>query len=438
VQEEDEEGHEGAHEVQEEGKEAAPLNVNVAALISGLFLRHGDPVSRKRVLITTAMAALGSLGLASTSEAAFPVAVNGKVAYARYQDPNPSYDVWLANPDGSGQVNLTNTPTIGEGQPAFSPNGRTIAFSGCDDVQCDIFVMQADGSGRVRLTNTPTLNESYPTYSPDGRQLAFERDLMPGPGYFSDLFVINTDGSGEVHLTNTAGPTSEGSASYSPDGRRIAFHRCNNDSEICTISVINSDGSGFSTLTAGSGIGGEVVPSFSPDGGRIGFVRDYEVFVMNADGSGQINLTNTPMPGGQEGEPAFSPDGRLISFERFLPASVDIFTMTADGSSQINLTNTGLPDRPNEYASDWQYVYRCGGRPATIVGDDGPDKIKGTKRVDVIVANGGKDRVFGRGGRDRICGGKGRDKLIGGAGRKDLCSGGGGRDSGKGCETGKL
>ena len=66
----------------------------------------------------------------------------------------------------------------------------------------------------------------------------------------------------------------------------------------------------------------------------------------------------------------------------------------------------------------WQSLQRCGGRAVTIVGDDGPDKLKGTKRADVIAAFAGKDTILGRGGNDRICAGKGKDKIVGGGGRR--------------------
>lgn len=69
----------------------------------------------------------------------------------------------------------------------------------------------------------------------------------------------------------------------------------------------------------------------------------------------------------------------------------------------------------------------CRGRPATIVGTAGKDRIRGTAKADVIVALGGNDVVKGRGGNDVICGGAGKDKLDGGAG-KDVLVGGPGKD----------
>ena len=79
---------------------------------------------------------------------------------------------------------------------------------------------------------------------------------------------------------------------------------------------------------------------------------------------------------------------------------------------------------------------RCDGKPATIVGTSGRDKLRGTRRADVIVALGGNDSVRAGPGNDLVCGGDGNDRLAGGPGAdrvtgnhgKDLLSGGPGRD----------
>jgi Ca2+-binding RTX toxin-like protein len=81
-------------------------------------------------------------------------------------------------------------------------------------------------------------------------------------------------------------------------------------------------------------------------------------------------------------------------------------------------------------------VLRCAGRRATIIGTAGRDRLRGTRRADVIVALGGNDRVVALGGNDVVCGGAGDDRLSGGAGRdalrgergRDRLLGGSGRD----------
>jgi Ca2+-binding RTX toxin-like protein len=86
------------------------------------------------------------------------------------------------------------------------------------------------------------------------------------------------------------------------------------------------------------------------------------------------------------------------------------------------LTNTPAP--ASESDPDFESVYVCGGRRATSIGTNSGEKLKGTKRADVIVGNGGNDKIKGKGGNDRICGGAGKDKLVGGKGAKDRCVGG--------------
>src|SRR5512139_251113 len=82
----------------------------------------------------------------------------------------------------------------------------------------------------------------------------------------------------------------------------------------------------------------------------------------------------------------------------------------------------------------------CSGKPATIVGTDGADKLSGTPAADVIVALGGNDKVSGLAGNDTICGSAGKDTLNGGKGNdtllgeagKDTLKGGAGKDKLKG------
>ena len=121
----------------------------------------------------------------------------------------------------------------------------------------------------------------------------------------------------------------------------------------------------------------------------------------------------------------------------------NIFWTNARGIGRANLDGSG-PNyglisgvtQPNGIAVTPAPARTCAGRQATIVGDDGADRLSGTPHADVIVGRGGDDRVNGGGGDDLICAGSGDDRLTGGAGRdqlrggtdKDVLLGGGGRD----------
>ena len=359
---------------------------------------------------------------------AHPPAGTGRMLITRDSDPTATFnaDIYSMNADGSNRVNLTPGRPGLQQSPAISPDGRLIVFR--EDVNPapavvdgDIFVMGVDGSNLVNITAGNSLNDGTPTFSPDGRSIAFARDLDPAALTSNfDIFVMGVDGSNQVDLSAGAPSSFDVSPDFSPDGRRIVFARDfvpGNPIESGIVSM-NIDGSNATALT--SGTPDDDGPAFSPNGRRIAFSRapQDQLHLINPDGSGLVNLTPTFLD--EALDPSWSPDGSRLAFD---DDNQDVYVLNADGSGLTNLTSDG------EGNSDpsWEYVYRCAGRRATIVGDDGPDKIKGTKKADVIVANAGKDKIRGRGGNDRICGGKGKDLLVGGKGT-DRLKGGKGKD----------
>jgi Tol biopolymer transport system component len=220
----------------------------------------------------------------------------------------------------------------------------------------ELYVMNADGSGKRRLARRLAGNHST-AWSPDGRKLVFAIQLRGSAGLCrragacnNELFLINADGSGLRRLTRNA--VADGDAVWSPDGRKIAFlswrHGTGSD-----VFVMNADGSDQRNLTRKPG--NEVAPAWSPDGRTIVFsavppaqplwvggsrsasgpYRD--VYVMNADGSDQRNLTHTQEA--EEWAGGWSPDGRTIAFAAYDGQSNRIFVINADGSGKRALTH---------------------------------------------------------------------------------------------------
>ena len=103
-------------------------------------------------------------------------------------------DIYVMNADGSGTRKLTHN-ALQNAEPAWSPDGRKIAFRSTRNGNRDIYVMNADGSGKRNLTRNAAW-DSRPSWSPDGRKIAFVSDR---DGRL-EAHVMNADGSGQRSL----------------------------------------------------------------------------------------------------------------------------------------------------------------------------------------------------------------------------------------------
>jgi Tol biopolymer transport system component len=185
------------------------------------------------------------------------------------------------------------------------------------------------------------------------------------------VYSINPDGTGATRLTNDPGDDRD--AVWSPDGKRIAF-RSTRDNPLGEIYVMNADGTEVVRLTNSIGANGE--PSWSKGGKQIVFtstrgaidptkfnVADFDLYVMNADGSNVVRLTDDKTG---DFSPVFSPDGRSIAFTstRDHPgaAGVDLYLMSVDGTNVSRLTfQNGHVDHPSWDPHSRRLAFSIGG-----------------------------------------------------------------------------
>jgi Tol biopolymer transport system component len=273
----------------------------------------------------------GGEGLLAHGKAEPPAPVE-RIAFVSNRDAN-DLEIFAVNSDGTDLTNLTKSPGADD-TPAWSPDGSKIAFGSYRDGNWEIYVMNPDGSGPTRLTTDPT-DDEQPVWSPDGSRIAF----VSWRSGASELWVMNADGSGQTRLSwfPSGGPTDP---TWSPDGSKVAFGSWG---DIYVASAVAA-GQAVPVATNLTNIAPSLMaiePAWSQDGAKIAYRccddDNWEIYVMNADGTGRTNLTNSP---GWDSGHTWSPDGTQIAFNSGRDGNDQIYVMKSDGTSATRLTSS--------------------------------------------------------------------------------------------------
>ena len=249
----------------------------------------------------------------------------------------PRRDIVLVDVEGTRARPLATGVGPVWPRPSWSPDGTQLAFAaasggGPQTQRTDIVVVRADGSGRRTLTDTG--RAFAPAWSPDGQTIVFS-EAPPGPRFppQAAIWAVPADGGDPRRLTEPAANRIDVPGSFAPDGSRLAFTRMTwtglgeggrvaNTSAVYLLDLRSLD---IDEVAERAGD-----PAFSPNGQRLAFVSDRdengelsygdavfyanELYVSDPDGGGARRVTRTRDL--NERAPAWSPDGRLIAYQR--------------------------------------------------------------------------------------------------------------------------
>lgn len=284
-------------------------------------------------LATTSYASDEKIGVISSRPSVSPSGM--EVVFSADFDGPGLNRLWIASLDGS-KLRKISTASNSDIEPAWSPDGRQIAYASFNNNVFDIWIVQADENYPVKLTAN-NANNNRPAWSPDGKRIVFVSDK----GGANDIWIMNADGTGQTQITTSS--SQENDPSFSPTGDKIVFSETINNA--ATLKVVNVDGSGLRPLTTPQAHvhdwnphwgGGGIV--FSSD--RIAPSEDAKIWTIQPDGTGLRKVAD------HFGyEPVWMRDGRIL-FSDISTTSRALSTLNvlnpANGSKQAILDIQGF------------------------------------------------------------------------------------------------
>jgi dipeptidyl aminopeptidase/acylaminoacyl peptidase len=250
----------------------------------------------------------------------------GRFAFAANRTGN--FEIYTMKPDGSELAQLTSDPAD-DREPAWSPDGTTIAFTRSEPGGPAIWTMHADGSAPKRLAQGGT-----PQWAPDGSRLVGQTGAM--------LFTIAPDGTNQVSVSDEATlGLLISSPTWSADPDHIVFVGAEADGKASDLYSVGIDGTNLTKLTTTPA--DDASPRVSPDGTLIAFqTHDRCICTISAGGVLPRQLADWR---GKGGSLSWSPDGRWIASAGGPHGGLFIHVISADdGEDRIASTTSDFVD----------------------------------------------------------------------------------------------
>lgn len=307
---------------------AALLTLALSAALTALGCGTGTP-------LTPDQSTGPAVGIQpKTTAGATPMGGGGLIAYTSDRAGNP--EIYTLKLDGSEPTRMTYAEPAGKYFPKWSPKGDFLLFWTHTDEPpiSDEYWLRSDGTTGLFANGA----QPYVSFSPDGQTVVMCAPMEQGN---IELLTVPVAGGASTRLTNS--PGRDIMPAWSPDGKTIVF--VSDRDGTLHLYAMDADGGNQRRLTDNEFQ--EAAPAWSPDGTRIAFFAGdsgnaTNIFLVNADGSGTTNITN--QNSGYNEDPSWSPDGQMLAFWSDRSGNHEIYVMRLDGSGLMNLTNSPTRD----------------------------------------------------------------------------------------------
>jgi WD40 repeat protein len=276
-------------------------------------------------------------------------------------------EIFLVDADSGDARNLTNH-TGNDGFPAWSPDGKRVAFASDRDGGTNIYIIDTAGGDLRQLTHAKVSAKTgciSPAWSPDGRMIAFARLREEK---FEVCVVPAAGGKVRVLTEDALDPA------WSPDGKRIAF-AAHNGKAGCRLAIMNADGSERHDLVDHDNPPGAITPAWSPDGRWIAYADRApgatELYLISPEGKQRHQLTQCS---NMNTNPVWSPEGESITFMHAEVGGSGFLTIRADGTG-LHTDNVAGPDRPA--GPGWRIAFRPGPKQVAYGAEELPGEDSG-------------------------------------------------------------
>lgn len=246
-------------------------------------------------------------------------------------------DIHIMDYDGGNETRITKHNSIML-SPAWSPDGKSIAFTSYRDGNPDLHLLNLSTKQTSRISRKYGINIA-PSWSPDSKKIALTLRLTDSN---SEIYALTLSNGKLERLTHDWGI--DVSPSWSPDGQNIAF--VSNRAGSPQIFIMNLTGGNVRRLTFEGSY--NTSPNWSPSGDMIVYTgladKKFNIFVISTDGGFSKQLTANQQ---NNEDPSWSPDGRFITFSSNRTGEKEIYIMRADGTGQKRITSgQGMKTHP--------------------------------------------------------------------------------------------